>query len=477
MQSSVNAYWRRKQAKGEYMCSSEGANKAAKNKPDTKRGESEKCPLVAKIKVIKVEVDVDLPNDIVFMNDPNTKVLATAKITYRDDSTDPNDLSKLPKIRFSFSDPGNNNAQDTKSFDYGGKKLGKRDNAAAIYWAAHADSSATSADNFKLMAKVTATPETATSDEKTAIAKIWFMPSGVGGDNFKLLVHVFKADGTTEICDNKSKTITVWRQINFNNIYTMDSETYINTATTVANINPAFKTSAYVEYEQGTVTKLGSTLTVKYLGLYKKGGGTKTWPTDFSPTKLESTLNEMEPTQEELDDYAGTDVTKKALAKSQIEAKALLWFNAIVSDYNTSISDFISDSGVSSSSNTLLAVQYYHPKLSGLSDGATSFWPAGITINLANPGSGLTNNGDPDRASWRTVQGFNSDKIVVIFKNYGTAARLQIICRHEIGHATKSEFERDNFGTGDHSATKLMTPYGGASTFSSDDIKILRGLA
>ena len=103
---------------------------------------------------------------------------------------------------------------------------------------------------------------------------------------------------------------------------------------------------------------------------------------------------------------------------------------------------------------------------------------------MANPGSGLNTPGDPDQPTWRQVQGFNRGNISVVFKNYGTLPRLQIVCRHEIGHATKrafnevdaSRFLRADFGVGDHSAAGLMTPYGASNAFSNRDVRILRGI-
>lgn len=458
------------------MCLSKNAVISAKKKPKEKVGAIEKCPLEGKIEIKKIEVSVDVTDAKVIMNDPEAKILATAIITYIKNSTAEDALDALPKIRFTFADPGSNNATKLASFKYSTKYLGNRDDTTAIHWSAHNSYASSSPDSFNKTAKVEATPLAGTGTTKKAEAKIWFKPSGVGGDNFKVIASAYKPDGTSKICTDKTPKFTVWRKIDFDKIYTMDTETYIDSGTSVAGVSPAFNTSAYVDYTRGTVNKLASTLSVKYIGLYKSGGGSKNWPTDFSPAKLESTANEFEPTTAELADYGGSDNAKKALAKTKIEAKAQLWFNAIVSDYGDSCDDWFSDAAVPSSDNTLLAVQYYHPKLSGQADGATSFWPSGIKINLANPGSGLTNLGDPDSATWREVQGFNKGSIVVIFKNYGTAARLKIICRHEIGHATKSEFKRKRFGTGDHSSSGLMTPYGGASTFSIADIKILKGL-
>jgi hypothetical protein len=293
-----------------------------------------------------------------------------------------------------------------------------------------------------------------------------------GGDKFELAAYLKDAPppGKTLSAAMKSKEITVWRRLNYNDVYTMSSETYIDAATTVGEIEPAFK-PAFIEYKRGAVQTLDASLNCKYLGLYdgSKPGNQKNWPADFSPAAMG-----FAPSVAELADYNGADVGKKALAKTAIETKAQNWFNAICNDYSACSSAWFNAVG-GLAGNALLAVQYYHPKLSGIdADGVTQFWPAGISINGANPGSGLTKTISPD-ALWRTVQGFNRGTISVVFKNYGTAARLQIVCRHEIGHATLAAFGRDEFGVGDHSAAALMTPYGGSNEFSEADINLLRG--
>ena len=163
-------------------------------------------------------------------------------------------------------------------------------------------------------------------------------------------------------------------------------------------------------------------------------------------------------------------------AKTAIENKAQLWFEAIVQRYRQATTAWFNDAGIDDTQNSLLAVKYYHPKLSGQGlDGVTNFWPAGIQIKLANPHSGRTLKGHPDRPSWRNVKGFNRRRISVIFKNYPSPDRLITTCRHEIGHATKSTFYRDRFGTGDHSKSGLMTATASSNTFRNADIRILRG--
>lgn len=293
-----------------------------------------------------------------------------------------------------------------------------------------------------------------------------------GGDKFKVaasLMDVPAASGPGAGAI-ESGQLTVWRRLDYNAVYTMDSETYVDAATAVAEIQPAF-TPAFAEYTRAAVRKTAAALTCKYLGLYDASatGKQKPWPAEFSPAKLG-----VAPTAAELADYAGSHAVKKAAAKAAIEAKAQQWFNAITADISARSQAWFAAVGTLPG-NALLAVQYYHPKLSGIAaDGQTNFWPAGISINAANPGSGLNTPVDPDQL-WRNVQGFNRGTTSVIFKNYGTAARLQIVCRHEIGHATQAAFGRDSFGTGDHSASGLMTPFGGAATFSAADLNLLRG--
>jgi len=437
-----------------------------------------------RVEIKEIYLWIDSSHNKLIMDNPERKVgvVTTVHIKKSDGS---GSATAIPiDVVYSFT-IGANNTLKADSFNYkpgdATKYLGKKGDPNAIYWENHAECTSTSSDSYKNTCKVT----TKISTPDLGKAKIWIKPSGVGGDELKLQAKVYAADGSTELKKKETEKLVVWRKINYTKVYTMSGENYIDAATTRAQIAPAFEGDGHFLYSRSAVITLNATLTVKYIGLYKSGGGSKIWPGDFSPQKLESSPFELRPTASELSDYAysGTDgpsLVKKATAKTKIETKAQKWFNSIVREYNTSVNDWFADAGIPSK-NTLCAVRYYHPKLSGLAEGATNFWPAGISINMANPGSGLNTPGDPDQATWREVQGFNRGSISVIFKNYGTAARLQIVCRHEIGHATRDredkadEYKRKEFGVGDHSVSGLMTPYGASNTFSNTDIKILRG--
>jgi hypothetical protein len=448
------------------------ATRDAKSRSEAKETKIE----IKEIQIIIAGID---GSKRIVVNVPNAEVEATASL-YLKKSDGTGVLTEVPmRAEFSFDDPSHNNVEKNASFEYSpGSRLGKRSDASAVFWKAVGGFTTTSADAYKTRCVVEA--KNAAGPEQ-GLVKALFKPFAVGGDDYAITVKVFAADGATVLAKVTSDAFTIWRKVLFTQVYTMDGENYLGTATTHAEIGPAFETTgvtgAFVLYERGAVTTLSAALTSKYIGLYDSGapGRQANWPADFSPAKLESSPNQMEPTSAELADYASANPMKQAVAKLAIEAKAQLWFNAIVADYGDRVSNWFTAATVPGG-NSLLAVQYYHPKLSNVgTDGQTNFWPAGISINMANPGSGLNQPGHPDKKTWREVQGFNRGSISVIFKNYGTAARLQIICRHEIGHGTKSAFKRAEFGLGDHSGSGLMTPYGASNAFSNSDAAKLRG--
>lgn len=381
------------------------------------------------------------------------------------------------EVKFSFIAGGSNTSR-SDSFEYataGHHRLGKGGHASAVFWEAHSSCTATSGDSYRQTCKV----NTITSGSNRGKAFIKFKPSGVGGDTYRIVATIYWADGTNVMLRERGPVLTVWRKIHISRIYTMHGESYIDTPTREPQIDPAYETHGYTMYSRGGMTTLSEALSPTYIGLYVSGAADKSWPNDLSPQTLETSNYQMRPTAQELSRYAytGADaarVAQKNSAKTAIEAKAALWFNAIVQQYRQSCNAWFADAGISSSRDVILAVKYYHPKLSNRPAGATNFWPAGIQINLANPGSGRTDNGDPDGA-WRNVQGFNRGRITVIFKNYGTTGRLGAVCRHEVGHATRSSFKRDEFGTGDHSASGLMTYNSASNTFSNADLRVLRG--
>lgn len=431
-----------------------------------------------KVEVAAIQVVIEGAPKII-MNDPVHTVEVHALVNLKTSAGGSTPAVMPLEVHWTFM-PGADNGTIADTFEYSaGNYLGKESDPNAAFWEPHPKCLATTNSDDSYVQTCRVMTLSGSTDPERGMAFVLFKPSGVGGDTYTLSAAIYAADQFTVLADQESAEITVWRKIEYNDVYTMDGENYIDAATTHPEIAPAYEPSAYVLYTRGAVHTLAAALTVKYIGLYKSGGGMKTWPADFSPAKLETSPNDLDPTPQELAAYASVDPAKaadKAQAKTDIEAKAQKWFNAIVADYGKSLDDWFADAAVPAG-NVLLAVQYYHPKLSDQGDGATNFWPAGISINLANPGSGLNKAGDPDKDTWRVVAGFNRGSISVIFKNYPDANDLQNTCRHEIGHGTKSAFKRDDFGTGDHSASSLMKyDGGGVNLFSNDDIKILRGI-
>ena len=438
--------------------------------------------IVTRICTVNVEIgmmQISLINDAprMYMNDPNQEIAVEAIIKLRRTNGTFAKSAVPQEVKWSYV-ASSNNMSRRKSFEYnsaGHLKLGKKN--SDVHWSAHPNSTARSDDNYQQACL----SQSVAAGLNLGKAFINFKPTGVGGDTFTIKGEIFEDDNSTLFIDIVSAPFVVWRRINFSDVYTMHDENYINNSSSHDNIRPAYDREAFVHYRRNAVTNLDAALSVRYIGLYIAGGGQQNWPVDFAPWVLETYPNQLTPTAQELANYSYRGINPKRLiqilsAKTAIENKAQLWFEAIVQRYRQATTAWFNDAGIDDTQNSLLAVKYYHPKLSGQGlDGVTNFWPAGIQINLANPHSGRTLKGHPDRPSWRNVKGFNRRRISVIFKNYPSPDRLITTCRHEIGHATKSTFYRDRFGTGDHSKSGLMTATASSNTFRNADIRILRG--
>ena len=466
------------------MCNCGEANKAAKKKPpDYVCDTTKKCPLEGKIEVVSVKVEIDAPEDRVIMNDPEERALVSATVTYRI-STAADALDDLPKVRFTFSDPAPNNTAKTDSYKYNAKHLGKRNDAAAVYWAAHDEFDTSSSNSYKTSAKVTARP---LEGEHKALARIWFKPSGVGGDDFRVKATLYKPDGTTEIDSDETDTFTVWRELAFDKIYEMKDETHVSTNGTTAKISPAFN-PAFVKYTAGERTEIVEAKSVKYIGLWK---GTATpqesWATIQAKTRTET------PTATETTNatYSGRDAAKlaaRATARAAIVAKAQAWTDRIDSAFATARNKWISDAAIPN--DAIVAIRYYHPKYSSAGgDSQTSEWklggratPAWLRVGaFAKSGGGHHYTGlDPD-GRWANWVGLSHGRGRVTIPKGRPAAAITQTIRHEAGHATKSHFKRQAFGPSlDHSASNAGIMYfssaRGGTTFSTREKKILRGI-
>ena len=148
---------------------------------------------------------------------------------------------------------------------------------------------------------------------------------------------------------------------------------------------------------------------------------------------------------------------------------------------------WISDVGLPS--NSLVAIQYYHPKFSHAGgDYATSEWklggasvPAWLRVGAFQKSGGghYYTNLDPD-GLWVNWGGLSHGSgRVSVAKGNSNATTKQVV-RHEAGHATKSFFKRDVFGPSlDHSVSNAGIMYyttSGGTTFTTREKKILRGI-
>jgi len=208
------------------------------------------CPLM-RYHLTSISLSIDAPNNKFNMNDPDSRFQALAIVNYTE-TTDADDLETLPTIiKFSFTDTAPNNTAKNSSFEYSaGNFLGKRSDATAISWEAHADNAATSDDAFNQTANVTATHLEA---DHRMTAKIYFKPSGVGGDDFKINAALLAEDGTTQLLSAQTVNHVVWRSISFTNIYEMTGETHVSTNASTASISPVY-TPAFVDYSAGSRT-------------------------------------------------------------------------------------------------------------------------------------------------------------------------------------------------------------------------------
>ncbi|HLP41929.1 MAG TPA: hypothetical protein VK465_10510, partial [Fibrobacteria bacterium] len=248
--------WDGKGSDGKYAQPTQSPLKATVEVTGDARSRSDAKEARIEFKEIRIAIAGMDGNKRVVVNVPNADVEATASF-YLKKSDGTGVLTEVPiRAEFSFEDPSNNNVEKNASYEYSpGSKLGKRGDAAAMFWKAAGGFTTTSADAYKTTCVVEA--KTAAGPEQ-GVAKALFKPSGVGGDDYILAVKVFAADGTTELAKGTSDTFTVWRKILFTQVYTMDGEAYLDTATTHAEIGPAFETTgangAFVLYERGAVT-------------------------------------------------------------------------------------------------------------------------------------------------------------------------------------------------------------------------------
>lgn len=461
-------------------------------KPADKKGANkpcddpvEPCPLaMQKFEIVTLDIKVDAPSNELIMNDPAYKCLVTVLVTYKK-SDAKNALDSLPdKVDLSFTDPNSNNTEKVDSFNYSSSlHLGKKLDATAVYWHAHGDNSATSSDGYASKVKVTAIES---EPDKSIEAKVYFTPSGVGGNDYEIEAKIFKADGTTELICKTSSPFVIWRKVSFDNIYEMQSMTHVSTNATTAIISPVY-TLAFVKYTAGTRNELTAAQSVKYIGLWKDSATPqRSWAT------LQAKVTSETPTVTEIADAQSTgttpaDLSKKVAARLAINTKAQTWADRIDSAFFTDMRKWLSDTALPD--NSLVAIECYHPKFSQSGgDYTTNEWSLGgtsvptwlrVDAFQKSGGGHYYTNLDPD-GLWINWGGLSHGSGRVSVPSGNSVATTKQVVRHEAGHATKYFFKRDVFGPSlDHSASNAGIMYyttSGGTTFTTREKKILRGI-
>ena len=403
-----------------------------------------------KVEIDKIELTVDGPGNKLRMNDPVAKKLIKAKIFLKKkDGTGV--VTPLGfNVKFTFTpDAGNTTAAN--SFVYAAPAtLGKSGDAAALYWEAHPDSTASSADGFKTSALAL----TANAGAKMGVAFIWFLPSGVGGNKYKV-------KATLAGKSKESAELTVHRKIVLAP-YEMVGQTHVSTHGTKAIQEGTFYIAdTFTEYELGAVNAIAANRTVKYIGLWDHGSlALLNWATHQQKLATET------PTAAET-----TAANGPAGNRAAVQAKANLWRARLIAAYDAGCANWAPDAGVPV--NTLVSIQFEHPKYSNGAgaDSTTAEWTAFPWLRITVEDSTI----HPD-SRWIEGQGVSMGQRAYVTAGM-SAARTRVTVAHEAAHESKNQFQKAPFGPDDHSAVAgMMDPVASVSPFTAREKEILRGV-
>lgn len=398
------------------------------------------------------------------MNDPDAFREAEARVSLLDTAGNKQFGAAAIEVRFSFVDPGGDNATKAEGFAYApGKSLGKRTDAAAVCFQASTNSPATSTDGFNKTADV----ETHVTPADGGKAQVRFKPSGVGGDDFKLSAAVLDADRKVTAPSADSTVLTVQRKVVFTP-FEMVGQTHISTHGSVPKMSAFYTAASFVEYSLGAVTAIAARFSVRYIGLWDHATlSMRNWATSSAKTPAET------PTAGETTDANGPAGPAQVAARAAVTAKANAWRDRLIADYNSGLNNWATDAGVPA--NSMVAIEFEHPKYSAGApngDSVTSEWTAFPWLRINVEGSNI----HPDRR-WINGQGLSHNNRAYVIAGM-SAARTEVAIAHEAGHETRRQFKRKDFGAGDHTAgAGLMDPFGTQNAFTAAELKILRGFA
>lgn len=409
----------------------------------------------ARVEVEKIDLTVDAPDNRFLMNVPAQGFLVTAVVFLRNKIGNGVKAPISTHVRLTFT-PGAGNTTGAASFVFeAAKTLGKAGDPNAQFWDAHPSSTANSADGFK----TSALAETGTAGPDLATARIFFHPSAVGGNKYKIKAALGGVN-------KESAEISVFRKVVFAP-FEMQGQTHVSTNGTTALMDNFYKPDTFVIYQLGAVTQVAAAFKVKYIGLWDHATqAQKSWATVQRKLAVETL------TADEIAKANGPAGAAQTAVRAAIRAKATAWFDRISADELTCLTNWPTDASVPI--NAMVSIEDRHPKFSANSpdaDALTAEWTGlpWLQITVA------TRNIHPD-TRWQNVQGFAFTSRAYVMA--GTSgARARVVVAHEAGHETKNQFKRAPFGVGDHSAAAgLMDPTGSENDFTASEIKILKGI-
>ncbi len=424
-------------------------------------------------------LELDLAKDQrVYMNDPDNKVPVSVLVSLMKKDGSGTRTEVPVHVGLSFADPNNDNTPKGESFQYQSnppKFLGKKGDPDAIHWEDHPDAHSDSADGYRLLCR----GRTITDPTNPHMGRtwVWFKPSGVGGDDFRLTAEVRHSDGSTLISESGG-VLTVWRSVTFDNIYEMHGEPMCLEYATEKWVQPLFD-KAFVDYSVGPVVEMPPDKSVKYVGLWKNDPphqqdwlALQTKKASVSHTIMSGpyrgeVVNTEVPTAAEKVNaaYAGGDqalIRAREAARESVAKKAHAWAERIYLAYGGATGEWRQNGGVSG--HSIVLFHHLHPKFTGSSEpeAFTHEWEAFDWLQIRVAGYEVRPDGP-----WASHSGEAWGKFTMVKK--GTSS-LRYTLTHEVAHETERSFHRDVFGPGDHPIHLGKNP--GAKKTN----KILRGI-
>ncbi|MCK5125879.1 MAG: hypothetical protein KAR42_06455 [candidate division Zixibacteria bacterium] len=448
-----------------------------------------------KVMVHNLEIRVNVersPANSFLMNTPSRKMEANVKVRIRNSRGRPVRIKTPIKVFWSFEAHANNMAK-SDSYEYSsGNRLGKKGDSTAVYWerdSRHPSGAEHIGSDNRYRTTCWVRTLVATNDTNGR-AYIKFKSSGCGGDKFRLKASIIadesgrqnRAEARQRV-DQQTNFITIMRRVRFTG-REMPGARHVSSHGSESIMGGFYTNTTYVIYS----LSMGADLTdADYIGLWNHSSTSyRTWSTWKS--KVESTTasrNEKPPDSDFVTAQGGGTITAtdRDAARTRIENWAQRWADRIYNAYSSALRHWLSDNSIGS--NSLIGVKYEHPKISHNSpnsDAVTNEWRKSDTQSWLH----VTIEGDdvhPDDR-WIRSMGLSSNNRAYIFNDSNTTELRKTIA-HEIGHETKSQFQRALFrpasvggpaNDSDHTnGPGLMDPSGSGSNFTASEKNILRG--